>query len=308
MIDLASRTLTTTRSLAFSAKEVWAALMDPERIARWWGPAGFQNKVESIDLRRGGDWRFVMLGPDGSRYPSHCRFPKLEQGAVWALQNMGKPDFTLELELQPEPSGCRLTWRQAFGSQAEFEAMLPVVVPANEQNLDRLQAELERGGKAEDAPSDPELDLVFERAVALSPLQLWDAWTKPELLCQWFCPKPWKVQRAEVDLWPGGRFNNLMQGPEGQQMDNKGMVLEAIAPRRLVWTSALAPGLRPAKAMAMTVIITFTPQESGTLYRARVLHKDAADRKEHESWGFHQGWGIALDQLVELMKGMPFKI
>jgi uncharacterized protein YndB with AHSA1/START domain len=104
-----------------------------------------------------------------------------------------------------------------------------------------------------------------------------------------------------LDPRPGGRFCSVMQGPDGQRMDNRGLVLEARAPHRLVWTSALAPGLRPNAGLAMTVILEFTPRQGGTLYRARVLHRDAADRKEHESWGFHKGWGIALDQLVELL-------
>jgi uncharacterized protein YndB with AHSA1/START domain len=149
MIDLASRTLTTTRSLPFSAEEVWAALMDPARIARWWGPAGFSNEIEAIDLKPGGDWRFVMLGPDGARYPNHNQFTRLEPARAWALRHLGKPDFTLELTLEPEPGGCLITWRQAFASREEFNAMLPVIVPANEQNLDRLHAELERGNKTE---------------------------------------------------------------------------------------------------------------------------------------------------------------
>ena len=38
---------------------------------------------------------------------------------------------------------------------------------------------------------DPNLDLAFERFVALPPETLWAAWTTPELLMPWFCPRPW---------------------------------------------------------------------------------------------------------------------
>ena len=44
---------------------------------------------------------------------------------------------------------------------------------------------------------DPELDLVLDREVDVAPELVWRAWTEPELLTQWFTPKPWET--------PGGR-------------------------------------------------------------------------------------------------------
>ena len=51
----------------------------------------------------------------------------------------------------------------------------------------------------------------------------------------------------------------------------------------------------------MTAIITFDAQGTGTKYTARVLHWSVADREAHEKMGFHQGWGLATDQLQELV-------
>lgn len=48
---------------------VWDVWTKPEHIANWWGPAGITTEVEQMDLRTGGKWKYVMTGPDGTKYP-----------------------------------------------------------------------------------------------------------------------------------------------------------------------------------------------------------------------------------------------
>jgi uncharacterized protein YndB with AHSA1/START domain len=48
---------------------VWKAWIDPERMAQWWGPAGFTSPVCEMDVRPGGAHRIVMRGADGVEYP-----------------------------------------------------------------------------------------------------------------------------------------------------------------------------------------------------------------------------------------------
>lgn len=157
----------------------------------------------------------------------------------------------------------------------------------------------------------PQLDLYFEREIAIPPEAVWRAWTQPELLMQWFCPRPWKVVDCEIDLWPGGIFSTTMQSPEGQRMPAMaGSYLQVEPVSRLVWTNALGSGFRPMPisdaaegppSFMFVAELQFEPRASGTLYRACVRHADAASRERHAAMGFEQGWGIALDQLVELM-------
>jgi uncharacterized protein YndB with AHSA1/START domain len=159
---------------------------------------------------------------------------------------------------------------------------------------------------------DPALDLVLERAVDVTPEQLWAAWTTPEHLMQWFCPRPWRTTECEIDLRPGGRFRTVMRGPEGESHAGDGCYLEVVPARRLVWTSALLPGYRPSGAAAgaspdscesfnMTAVITMEPRGARTHYRVVVLHADAGAREKHEQMGFSAGWGTALDQMLEFI-------
>lgn len=105
---------------------------------------------------------------------------------------------------------------------------------------------------------DPNLDLVLERVIDVPRALVWEAWTKPEHLTQWFCPKPWRVTDCEIDLRPGGVFRTLMRGPEGQEQPGVGCYLEIVPQERLVWTDALLPGYRPAEDPFMTGVVELT--------------------------------------------------
>lgn len=157
-------------------------------------------------------------------------------------------------------------------------------------------------------PFDPKRDLLLERVIDVPSEKVWAAWTRPEHLRHWFVPRPWTIADCEIDLRPGGVFRTVMRSPEGEEFPNSGCYLEIVTNERLVWTSALVPGFRPATvspdSFAMTAIIMLEPAGSGTRYTAHVLHGDEDDRKRHEDMGFHEGWGTVADQLVEYSREM----
>lgn len=156
---------------------------------------------------------------------------------------------------------------------------------------------------------DPQLDLFFERVIDVSPELVWAAWTTPEHLKQWFTPAPWRTIDCEIDLCPGGLFRTVMCSPEGKEFPNSGCYLEVIPNQKLVWTNALLPGYRPVNPRQVgtedfyfTAVVLIEPHEQGAKYTAIAIHGNQEDCKKHEDMGFQEGWGKALDQLIEYMK------
>jgi uncharacterized protein YndB with AHSA1/START domain len=63
------REIVITRVFNAPRELVFKAWTEPEHVAQWWGPKGFTTRITELDLRPGGKWRYVMIGPDGTEYP-----------------------------------------------------------------------------------------------------------------------------------------------------------------------------------------------------------------------------------------------
>lgn len=114
-------------------------------------------------------------------------------------------------------------------------------------------------------------------------------------------PRAWgRVEQAELDARPGGIFRIDIAVGDGPAVANLGCVLEAVPMERLVWTSMLFPGYRPAvfDDIPITAIVTIQPEETGTRYVFTALHRDEAELAENIASGFYQGTEIAIDQFV----------
>ena len=149
--------------------------------------------------------------------------------------------------------------------------------------------------------ADPMLDLVLERFIDAPRHLVWEALTTPEHVKEWYMPRPWgRVADCEMDVRPGGIFSIDIALPGGQEVPNLGCFLEVIPMERLVWTSMLFPGYRPAvfDDIPITAIITMEPVGTGTRYVFTALHRDEADLENHKATGFYQGTEIAVDQFV----------
>lgn len=154
---------------------------------------------------------------------------------------------------------------------------------------------------------NPRLDFSIERFIDAPPRLVWEALTTPEHLKEWYMPRPWgRVVRAEMDLQPGGIFSIDIATADGHESPNLGCFLDVVPMERLVWTSMLFPGYRPAvfDDIPITAIVTMERVGTGTRYVFTALHRDEADLQHNQASGFRQGTEIAVDQFVEHVLAM----
>ena len=145
-------------------------------------------------------------------------------------------------------------------------------------------------------------DLSITRTILAPRAAVWRCWTETELLKQWYCPKPWLVTEASLDLRPGGRMNTVFEGPDGERHDNNGIFLEIVPMDRLIFTDAFTEGFMPkdgAPFMTGFVHLSDAP-DGGTAMHWGAYHWSAEDKARHEAMGFHAGWNAAAAQLDEL--------
>ncbi|HEY9010936.1 MAG TPA: SRPBCC family protein [Devosia sp.] len=150
---------------------------------------------------------------------------------------------------------------------------------------------------------DPELDLSIERFMRATPEKVWQAWTTPMLLEQWWVPHPSRCRVIELELRAGGAFRTEYSDGEGPFAPHLDACFLLVEPgRRLIFSDALTAGFRPAEKPFITADFHFEPAPGGTTYRAHVMHKSPDDRDRHVELGFFDGWTTVTEQLAALVE------
>lgn len=293
------RSIVLIREFAAAREAVFRAFTDADAVLQWMGTPSHPITRCEIDLRPGGRARYEWgaMGLDAT-YVSIEAPHRIEHTEIFDEDWTGG-ETRVVTTFEESSLGTRvrmeISYRSSEARDSVAASPMQYGLELNYLSLDDLLA-----GRKPLFEVDPDKDLVLERIVPVKPATVWRAWTEPELLVQWFTPAPWRTESARVHPIPGGPFDIVMAGPDGERNDSKGCVLQAVPNRLLVWTDALSQGFRPQREPFMTGILLFTPHPDGTHYRAVVRHQGPEARAQHAEMGFEHGWGAALDQLVEL--------
>ncbi len=138
--------------------------------------------------------------------------------------------------------------------------------------------------------------LVVERVFDALPDFLFDAWTRPELLVQWWGPEGTTTPEHDLDVREGGRWSTVMRSASGEDFHLSGVYRVVDKPRRLVFTWTYRdPDGTPAPETLIEV--TFEPAVGGTQIRLKQQTFATLEAfKDHQA-----GWKSSFNDLAKLV-------
>lgn len=142
-----------------------------------------------------------------------------------------------------------------------------------------------------------EIIRVFDAPRAL----VWQAWTDPKMMAQWFAPKHFTNPVCELDVRPGGQLRIVMRGPDGNEYPCAGVFCEVVKPERLVFTNNAVDSDGKILLEGLTTV-TFAEQDGKT---TMALHTHAVGRvpiAKQMLAGMKAGWTQSIDKLEELLE------
>ncbi len=145
--------------------------------------------------------------------------------------------------------------------------------------------------------NDPKRTLTLQRTLS-APIQLvWEAWTQPEHIAQWWGPKGMDTKVVHHDFQIGGKWEYSMLMPDGNEFIGEG-VYSAIVALEKIFSSA---NFRP---MTEGVEIQAIFEEDGdkTIFTFNVVHPTEEYCKQQEQMGFYNGWSSTFERLEEYLQ------
>lgn len=276
---------------------VYQACTEPRHLAHWWGPAALALAECESDLRPGGAWRMVQRDADGNEAAFHGIYREVEPPARVVMTQIYDPfpqsEMLVSIAFQDLGDGrTRLVDTMRFDSVETRDAVLAsgMEVGARESydRLADLVDTLQRG-------------LLFERIFDAPRELVFDVWTNPKHIAQWWGPEGFTNTVDEMDVRPGGVWRFTMHSPDGVDYPNRIEFVEVVRPERLVYDHT-----GDADESSFRGVVTFLPAEHG---KTRLIMRSlfpSADVRAYAKREFHaeEGGNQTLDRLGAYLAGL----
>ena len=132
------------RNFSSSIEKVYQAWANPNYLIKWWGPAGFSNTFHKHDLVPGGQWSFIMHGPNGIDYPNECIFIDIKPNEYLSWHHLPNPKFEVNTFFEViDENSTQVTFKMIFDTEKEAESLRSFILEKNEENFVKLDAVLQ---------------------------------------------------------------------------------------------------------------------------------------------------------------------
>jgi uncharacterized protein YndB with AHSA1/START domain len=292
--------LVITRVLNAPRKVVWKAWTDPKHLAQWWGPKGFTNPRCEVDVRAGGLIHIDMRAPDGTIYPMPGAYRKIvEPKKIVFTSGAAGPDGKLLFEFLNTVTFTEKKGRTTLKLTTHLLNSTPGAMRYISGQGAGWSSSLQKLAEFVEDTSDREI--VIARTFDAPRERVWEAWTNPKHIVQWWGPKGFTTTIEQMDVRPGGMWKQVMHGPDGTDYPSQSMFREVAKPERIVFSHA--GGRKGAQGVNLVMIWTFEVVGKKTKVTIRQIYPTAADRdRTVKEYNAVKGGKQTLGRLAEFLK------
>ncbi len=282
-----TRELSISRLINAPQELVWEAWTNPEHIRHWWGPVGFKSTISKMEVTEGGEWIFVMHGPDGTDYKNKHVYIKLEKPSLIIMRHESFPPFVMTARFEAKGTQTLVTLHSVFESASQLQEVIKVF-KADEgmvQNITRMDEYIT--GKIYQVATP----IVIERNFKASTAIIWNALTDLSQL------KKWYFDLDGFQPVPGFRFRFAGKGSTGEEYMHDCRVLEVIPGKKIAysWTYENREGYS---------VVSFELFPDGDQTRLVLTHTGvasfAANGSDFMNESFTQGWTEIIGNQLRL--------
>jgi uncharacterized protein YndB with AHSA1/START domain len=142
----ADREIVVSRVVSAPPDVVFEAFTEVAHLSQWWGPEGFTTTTRAFEFRVGGEWDFVMHGPDGTDYQewiTYSEIAPLERIAMIHGESRGDPNaFEMTVTFEPDGANTRVQIRNVFPTKELRDEVVEKyhAIEGGQQTLSNLDA------------------------------------------------------------------------------------------------------------------------------------------------------------------------
>ena len=286
--DSAPIMLTVTRVFPVSPEVLFQAWLDPKSLGSWLfaTPTGEMQKV-TADPRVGGEFLVVEKRGDvlAEHFGQYVEFdPPRRLVFAFATNREAKPT-RVTVEFTPVLGGCRLTLSHEMDPQwASF--------------TDRARAGWTMILASLSRTFTRDRELILSRTFPAPRELVYQVWTQPEHVAQWWGPNGFTTTSHAMEVRPGGVWRYRMHGPEGTDYPNKIEFVEVLPNVRLVYWHGDDGESRRAPFFVTT---TFDDDQGQTKLTLHMVCESAAALAEIKPFGAVEGGELALQRLADYL-------
>lgn len=295
---------------------VWKAWTDPEMAKQWAGPRGFTSKEYRTGTKVGDTWHMSMEG----NIPGTEQLACLSQGGkileidpprllkytfAWnnrasvGLEEGPYPESVVTVELEEQGRKTVMTFTQGpFATESERNGHNGGWNSAFDKFAEFMLAQQPyREPDPNDVPTELHLKRFFKAPRSL----VFDAWTRPEMVSQWWGPKGFTCPCCEWDAKQGGEIYVEMKAPDGTIYPMTGKFIEVYPPYRFHFT-ATAPDRDGIPIFENWNSVFFEEVEGGTMVTLDVHVMMQTTAAPQYLKGMTAGWTSSLEKLKEMLE------